>query len=108
MCNEELELVILKNVESMRSQRSLADTVGFSVGKVNYVIKALADKGLLKTEHFLNSPDKHRYTYLLTDEGIKEKIALTQKFIKQKKAEYEQLQRELDADCKIINLRITK
>ena len=82
----------------MVSQRSLAEEIGFSVGKVNYVLKALIDKGLIKTDTFLNAVNKRNYSYLLTDDGIKEKINLTQKFIVRKKAEYEELQRELDAD----------
>ena len=94
--HEELELIILKNTENMVSQRSLAEEIGFSVGKVNYVLKALIDKGLIKTDSFLNAKNKKKYTYLLTEDGIKEKINLTQKFIVRKKAEYEELQRELE------------
>ena len=95
MSNEELELLLLKNAESMQSQRSLAGEIGFSVGKVNYVLKALVDKGFIKVDSFLNATNKRNYSYLLTDEGIKEKIHLTQKFIIRKKAEYEELQRDL-------------
>ena len=96
MRDEELELIILKNTEKMVSQRSLAEEIGFSVGKVNYVLKALIDKGLIKTDSFLNAKNKRKYSYLLTDDGIKEKINLTQKFIVRKKKEYEELQRELE------------
>lgn len=96
MSNEELELLLLKNAESMQSQRSLAGEIGFSVGKVNYVLKALVDKGFIKVDSFLNATNKRKYSYLLTDKGIKEKINLTQKFIIRKKAEYEELQRELE------------
>ncbi|QSZ42352.1 MarR family EPS-associated transcriptional regulator [Sulfurimonas aquatica] len=98
MNHEELELTILKNVEEMHSQKSLASEIGFSVGKVNYVLKALVDKGFVKADVFLNSQNKRKYTYLLTDEGIKEKMTLTKKFIVRKKAEYEELQSELEAD----------
>jgi len=96
MSNEELELLLLKNAESMQSQRSLAGEIGFSVGKVNYVLKALVDKGFVKVDSFLNATNKRKYSYLLTEEGIKEKINLTQKFIIRKKAEYEALQRDLE------------
>ena len=96
MSNEELELIILKNAEEMSSQRSLAKEIGFSVGKVNYVLKALVDKGFIKADSFLNSGNKRKYSYLLTDDGIKEKINLTQKFIVRKKAEYEALQKDLE------------
>ena len=99
MTNEELELelVILKSAEGMTSQRSLADEIGFSVGKINYVLKALVDKGFIKADSFLNSGNKRKYSYLLTDDGIKEKINLTKKFIERKKAEYEVLQRDLES-----------
>ena len=98
MNHEELELTILKNVEQMYSQKSLADEIGFSVGKVNYVLKALTIKGLVKAEVFLNAQNKRKYSYLLTDDGIKEKMHLTRKFIDRKKAQYEELQRELELD----------
>ena len=97
MQHEELELTILKNVEQMHSQKSLAQDIGFSVGKINYVLKALMDKGLVKAEVFLNAQNKRKYSYLLTDDGIKEKTTLTKKFIARKKAEYEELQRELES-----------
>ena len=96
MHTEELELVILKNAELMHSQRSLAKEIGFSVGKINYVLKALVDKGFIKADTFLTTQNKRKYSYLLTEEGIKEKIKLTQKFIVRKKAEYEELQRDLE------------
>ena len=95
MHKEELELVILKHAETTQSQRSLAKQVGFSVGKVNYVLQALIQKGFIKADSFLNTENKRKYSYLLTDAGLKEKINLTQKFIVRKKAEYEELQRDL-------------
>ena len=96
MNKEELELFILKSAEGMQSQRSLAKEIGFSVGKVNYVLNALVDKGFIKAEAFLNTKNKRKYSYLLTDDGIREKISLTQKFIVRKKAEYEELQKDLE------------
>jgi EPS-associated MarR family transcriptional regulator len=95
---EELELVILKSVNSIISQKSLADEIGFSVGKINYILKALVDKGFIKAERFLTSDNKTKYTYLLTDEDIHKKMQLTKKFIARKKSEYEELQRDLDVD----------
>ena len=97
MNNEELELVILKSAERMDSQRSLAQEIGFSVGKVNYVLKALVDKGFIKADSFLNSQNKRKYSYILTDDGMKEKINLTKKFIIRKKSEYEELQMDLQS-----------
>lgn len=76
----------------------MAKEVGFSVGKVNFILKALIEKGLVKTERFMTSNNRMKYAYLLTDEGIKEKISLTKKFIARKKAEYEELQKELELD----------
>jgi len=96
--NEELELVMLKHANSISSQKSLADEIGFSVGKINYVLKALVDKGFIKAERFLTSDNKTKYQYLLTDEGIHEKMQLTKKFIARKKAEYEELQKDYEAD----------
>ncbi|OIP53988.1 MAG: MarR family EPS-associated transcriptional regulator [Helicobacteraceae bacterium CG2_30_36_10] len=87
---------ILRNIESYGTQKSLADSIGYSVGKVNYILKALKDKGLLKCENFINSKNKKGYRYLLTEEGFKQKLALTEKFVQTKKKEYEELQRELE------------
>jgi len=96
LSNEELELLLLKRAENISSQKSLAKEIGFSVGKVNYVLKALVDKGFIKAENFMTSDNKRKYSYLLTDAGVKEKITLTKKFIVRKKAEYEELQRDLE------------
>ena len=95
MQNEELTLNVLRKIEITKSQKSLADELSLSVGKVNYVIKALIEKGLIKAENFFENKNKNQYKYLLTKEGIKAKIDLTQKFIERKKVEYEELQREL-------------
>ena len=99
MSNEELELLLLRHAQSISSQKSLAKEIGFSVGKVNYVLKALMDKGFIKAEVFLNAQNKRKYSYLLTDDGMKEKISLTRKFIVRKKAEYEELQKDLEVMC---------
>ncbi|WP_152184267.1 MarR family EPS-associated transcriptional regulator [Sulfurimonas indica] len=96
MQNEELTLNVLRKIEITKSQKSLADELSLSVGKVNYVIKALIEKGLIKAENFFENKNKNQYKYLLTKEGISAKIDLTQKFIERKKAEYEELQKELE------------
>lgn len=93
--NEELTLSILRNINKLKSQKTLSKELGFSVGKVNYILKALIQKGLIKAENFFENKNKNQYKYLLTEKGIKEKIELTKKFIKKKKKEYEELQREL-------------
>jgi len=102
LINEELELSILRSLERVTTQKTLADELGYSVGKINYVIKALASKGLLKVENFYNNQNKKQYRYLLTSKGLEEKIILTQKFIERKKEEYEALQRELEMMRKIV------
>lgn len=96
MTNEELELSILRSLGRVTTQKTLADELGYSVGKINYVLKALGAKGLLKVENFYNNQNKKQYRYLLTPKGLEEKISLTQKFIKRKKEEYEMLQSELE------------
>ena len=93
--NEELTLTLLRNAETLTTQKSLANELGYSVGKINYVLKALIDKGFIKVENFTRSSDKKKYNYLLTPKGIKEKINLTEKFIERKQKEYEELQYEL-------------
>lgn len=97
MHNEELTLSVLRNIDTLTTQKSLADELGLSVGKVNYVLKALIEKGLIKAENFFVNKNKNQYKYLLTDDGIKEKVSLTKKFITRKKAEYEELQRDLES-----------
>lgn len=93
---QEIDLNILRKLDKTTTQKSLASEVGVSVGKLNYILNALIDKGLVKSERFLNSKNKIQYTYILTPDGIKEKINLTKLFIDRKKAEYEELQAELD------------
>ncbi|MDD2906958.1 MAG: MarR family EPS-associated transcriptional regulator [Sulfurimonas sp.] len=96
MQNEELTLTLLRNVETLKGQKSLADELGMSVGKVNYVLKALVEKGFVKIDNFFANKNKNQYRYLLTPEGLNEKITLTEKFIKRKKAEYNELTHELE------------
>ena len=58
MNQEEIELKILRSVDKVTSQRTIADEIGYSLGKVNYVLKNLIDKGLIKTQRFVNSENK--------------------------------------------------
>ena len=73
------------------SQREIAEHAGVSLGKANYVIQALVGKGMIKTENFLNSKSKLGYRYVLTSRGAKEKMKITQNFIRKKMAEFEAL-----------------
>ena len=78
------------------NQRDLAAAAGVSLGKTNYCINALLDKGLIKVQNFKCSKRKLAYAYLLTPAGIAEKAALTQRFLKRKMEEYEALKAEID------------
>ncbi len=77
------------------SQRALARELGVSLGKTNYCLRALMDKGLVKLQNFQHNPRKMRYAYLLTPQGIEEKTRMTWQFLRRKEAEYEALQAEI-------------
>jgi len=95
MNHQEIELAILESVEKVPNQKTLAQEIGYSVGKVNFVLKGLVEKGCIKADRFLNSNKKYQYKYLLTKEGITQKIQLTESFIQRKKKEYDKLQENL-------------
>jgi EPS-associated MarR family transcriptional regulator len=77
------------------SQRALARELGVSLGRTNYCLRALINKGLVKLQNFQHNPRKMRYAYLLTPRGIEEKTRMTWQFLRRKKAEYEALQAEI-------------
>jgi len=77
------------------SQRELAEELGFSLGKLNYCVKALKNKGLVKIENFGKNPKKINYIYVLTPRGISEKTRLTLNFMKRKMKEYDELKKEM-------------
>ena len=78
------------------SQRELAEELGFSLGKLNYCLKALKAKGLVKISNFKKNPEKINYIYLITPKGILEKTKLTLNFMKRKMQEYEELKKEIE------------
>ena len=78
------------------TQRELAEELGFSLGKLNYCLKALHAKGLIKMQNFKKNPEKINYIYVLTPKGIAEKTKLTINFMKRKMNEYDELKKELD------------
>ena len=78
------------------SQRDLAQQLGFSLGKLNYCLKALRQKGLIKIKNFEKNPDKLNYIYVLTPKGITEKSELTLNFMKLKMREYDELRKEIN------------
>ncbi len=78
------------------SQRELAKDLGFSLGKLNYCIKALKSKGMIKVNNFKKNPKKINYIYVLTPKGITEKTQLTLNFMKIKMKEYDELKKEVE------------
>jgi len=80
------------------SQRELAKDLGFSLGKLNYCLNKLKQKGLLKIKNFKNNKNKLNYIYLITPRGISEKTRLTINFMKRKMKEYDELKEELKND----------
>lgn len=97
--NEEAHLKLLRLLETnpRMAQRELADALGISVGKANYCVKALLEKGLIKVSNFRRSDNKLAYAYLLTPAGVAAKAALTVRFLRRKTAEYEALKDEIAA-----------
>jgi EPS-associated MarR family transcriptional regulator len=91
---------IVKQPES--TQRDLARDLDWSLGKVNYCLKALKVKGFIKIYNFNKNPNKINYIYILTPKGIKQKTKLTINFMKRKIKEYEELKSELSNDYKKI------
>ncbi len=79
------------------TQRELADKLGLSLGGLNYCLNALIDKGFVKMGNFQNSKNKFKYVYLLTPQGIAEKVALSSRFLSRKMEEYEALKTEIEA-----------
>lgn len=85
-----------KNKNKTKSQRELAKDLGFSLGKLNYCLRELRKKGLIKIKNFKKNPKKLNYFYYLTPEGILTKTTLTINFMKKKMKEYDELKKELE------------
>jgi EPS-associated MarR family transcriptional regulator len=98
MLTDEYRAKILKKLQEdpQISQRDLARDLGISLGRANYCLRALMDKGLIKANNFKNNRNKKAYMYLLTPRGMAEKARATARFLEVKVAEYEALQREID------------
>jgi len=86
------------------SQRELAEELGFSLGKLNYCLKELQKKGLVKIKNFNKNKKKSSYLYLLTPQGISSKTKLTINFMKKKMNEYDELKAEIN-DEDILELK---
>ncbi len=95
---QEIHLKVLRHLEENPdvTQRELASELGVSLGKANYCIKALVDKGFIKARNFHNSNNKRAYFYKLTPTGIEAKARISVAFLRRKMREYEQLKKEID------------
>lgn len=96
--NQETHLKVLRHIEANPeiTQRELADELGVSLGKANYCLKALINKGLVKASNFKNSSNKRAYLYVLTPKGIEAKAQISLKFLQRKMREYDLLRREIE------------
>lgn len=94
---DEAHYKLLRLIESrpQLTQRQLAHELGMSLGKINYCVKALIDKGWIKARNFRNSSNKLAYAYLLTPRGIEQKAEITLHFLRRKVSEYETLRKEI-------------
>ena len=97
--HQDTHLKVLRLLEAnpQMSQRDLAAALGVSLGKTNFCLKALLDKGLLKMQNFQNSKRKLAYAYLLTPAGLSAKTALTGRFLTSKLQEYQLLKAEIES-----------
>ncbi len=95
--NHEIHLKVLREIEGNPkiTQRELAKQLGVSLGKVNYCLKALIDRGWVKATNFKNSHNKMAYAYLLTPNGLEEKAKITVRFLKQRMRDYEMIKQEI-------------
>jgi EPS-associated MarR family transcriptional regulator len=102
MVSDELFLKLLRKLDNNPkiSQRNLSMQLNASLGKINYCLKALRSKGLIKIKNFKKSLDKTKYLYLLTPKGILEKTKITIRFMNEKIREYDELKAEIDSQKK--------
>ena len=98
MLTDEIRYRILRELERepQLSQRELAESLGVSIGKTNYCLKALVEKGLVKVENFRRSGNKLAYAYQLTPRGLADKARVTRRFLQIKLKEYQLLQSEIE------------
>ena len=97
MKNNQDHFEILRKIQKKpeSTQRELASELGFSLGKLNYCLMALKNKGLIKIENFKKNPNKLNYVYSITPKGIALRTKLTVSFMKKKMQEYDDLKKEL-------------
>jgi EPS-associated MarR family transcriptional regulator len=92
----DFELLYLIEKEPGLSQREIAERLGISLGKANYCLRALTRKGALKLGNFRASKSKLRYAYVLTPQGISQRLGMTQRFLQRKLREYERLKAQIE------------
>ena len=93
---EYLDVLRKINKDPEASQRDLSKNLGISLGKLNYIITALKQKGLIKIQNFKKNKNKINYIYIITPQGFSEKAKLTINFMKRKMQEYDELKIELE------------
>jgi len=93
----QLDLMRLLSDQPAASQREISARLGLSLGKANYLVRALLDKGLVKVQNFRRSDNKTAYAYLLTPSGVSEKVRLTRAFLAHKRREFELLKSEIES-----------
>ena len=99
MKKDQDQFEVLRKIKKVpeSSQRELAEELGFSLGKLNYCLKSLQKKGLIKLKNFQKQPNKIKYLkYVITPKGISERTKLTLSFMKRKMKEYDELKKELE------------
>ena len=97
MLSDDLKYQLLHQLEQdpEASQRAIAKHLGISLGKTNYCLRAVIDKGWVKARNFRNSQKKTAYMYMLTPKGVSAKARITKRFLNRKIAEYQQLEQEI-------------
>ena len=93
-----IEYKVIREIEHNPShtQRSLAEKLDISLGKVNYVLAGLIEKGIVKAKKLKNNPENIRWQYILTSEGVREKIKITKNYLARRIVEFEDLQKEIE------------
>ena len=96
---DEISYKLLKIIEEEphMSQREIAARMGISLGKANYCLKSLMEKGFIKARNFYNNNHKVGYIYMLTPSGVEEKVSVTYRFLKRKMQEYEEIKAEIES-----------
>jgi EPS-associated MarR family transcriptional regulator len=91
-----IELMRLIEERPEMNQRELSEAIGISLGKLNYVMRALVDRGWVKTNNFRRSPNKLAYAYVLTPKGLARKVDITRRFLRAKEDEFARLQATIE------------